>query len=108
MPAKQGIGQRFELFLDMNRAEPGAEFLRGVLDYGVRKKGFNRDAWIHELTDAIIGDNYPVPDRMLVLVGRWSVTPLKEMRDGRPPKGRSTCSPSRAARRRCKQAFSIR
>src|SRR5215475_2012594 len=28
MPAKKGIGQRFELFLDMNRSEPGAEFLR--------------------------------------------------------------------------------
>src|SRR6478736_700848 len=35
MPTKQGIGQRFELFLDLNRAEPGADFLRKVLDYGV-------------------------------------------------------------------------
>src|SRR6266850_1420434 len=41
MPAKQGIGQRFELFLDMSKAEPGSTFLRGVLDYGVQKKGFN-------------------------------------------------------------------
>src|SRR5215467_13151604 len=57
MPAKQGIGQRLELFLDMNRAEPGAAFLRKVLDYGLQKKGFDKDAWIHELTDSIIGDN---------------------------------------------------
>src|SRR5215467_2175302 len=88
MPAKQGIGQRFELFLDMNRAEPGAEFLRKVLDYGVKQKGFDRDAWIHELTDSIIGDNYPVPDRMLVHVEKVVHDYLmQEMCDGRPPKG---------------------
>jgi len=89
MPAKQGIGQRFELFLDMNKAEAGADFLRGVLDYGVLKKGFNKDAWIHELTDSIIGDNYPVPDRMLVLVEQVVHDYLmKEMCDGSPPKGK--------------------
>jgi aspartate 4-decarboxylase len=88
MPAKQGIGQRFSLFLDMNRAEPGADFLRGVLEYGVAKKGFNADAWVHELTDAIIGDMYPVPDRMLVLVEQVVRDYLlKEMCDNRPPKG---------------------
>ena len=88
MPAKQAIGQRFELFLDMNANEPGAKFLRGVLDYGVKKKGFNKDAWVHELADAIIGDMYPVPDRMLVLVEKVVLDYLlKEMCDGRPPKG---------------------
>lgn len=89
MPAKQGIGQRFELFLDMNAKAPGANFLRGVLDYGVKKKGFNKDAWIHELTDSIVGDNYPVPDRMLVHVEQVVHDYLmKEMCDGRPPKGK--------------------
>jgi len=89
MPAKAGIGQRFELFLDLNAKEPGAAFLRGVLDYGVKKKGFEKDAWIHELTDSIIGDNYPVPDRMLVHVEQVVHDYLmKEMCDGRPPKGK--------------------
>src|SRR5262245_32222634 len=88
MPAKQGIGQRFELFLDMNRTKPGVDFLRGVLDYGVKRKSFDRDAWIHELTDSIIGDNYPVPDRMLVHVEKVVHDYLmKEMCDGKPPKG---------------------
>src|SRR5260370_17010443 len=27
---------------------------------------FEPDAFVHELVDSIIGDNYPVPDRMLV------------------------------------------
>src|SRR5215510_8536032 len=88
MPAKKGIGQRFELFLDMNAKEAGATFLRGVLDYGVKVKGFDKDAWMHELTDAIVGDMYPVPDRMLVLVEQVVRDYLyKEMCDNKPPKG---------------------
>ena len=89
MPAKQHIAQRFELFLDMNANEPGASFLRGVLDYGVKTRGFNKDDWIHELTDSIIGDNYPVPDRMLVHVEQVVHDYLmKEMCDGKPPAGK--------------------
>jgi len=88
MPAKQGIAQRFQLFLDLNRNEPGANFLREVLKYGVEKKRFDKDAWIHELTDSIIGDHYPVPDRMLVYVEQVVHDYLmKEMCDNRPPKG---------------------
>jgi aspartate 4-decarboxylase len=88
MPAKAGIAQRFQLFLDMNAKEPGAGFLRGVYDYGVGTKGFDKDAWVHELTDAIVGDMYPVPDRMLVLVEQVVRDYLyKEMCDKRPPKG---------------------
>jgi aspartate 4-decarboxylase len=85
MPAKKGIGQRFELFLDMNPGAPGAKFLRGVLDYGVGKKGFDKDAWIHELTDSIIGDNYPVPDRMLVHVEKVVHDYLMKEMVGDPP-----------------------
>ena len=89
MPAKQGSGQRFELFLDMNAKRPGAKFLRGVLDYGVKKKGFDKDAWVYELTDAIIGDMYPVPDRMLVHVEQIVHDYLvKEMCGGQSPKGK--------------------
>jgi aspartate 4-decarboxylase len=32
----------------------------------VEKFRFHADAFVHELVDSIIGDNYPVPDRMLV------------------------------------------
>ena len=31
-----------------------------------RSSSFDADAFVHELVDSIIGDNYPVPDRMLV------------------------------------------
>jgi aspartate 4-decarboxylase len=66
MPQKAGIAQRFAAFLDRNAAQPGAGLLRASVEYGTTRLGFERDAFVHELTDGIIGDNYPVPDRMLV------------------------------------------
>ena len=37
-----------------------------MVDHAVKAFGFDADAFVFELTDSIIGDNYPVPDRMLV------------------------------------------
>jgi aspartate 4-decarboxylase len=45
---------------------PGASFLSQMVPFTVKKFGFEPDAFVHELVDSIIGDNYPVPDRMLV------------------------------------------
>jgi aspartate 4-decarboxylase len=45
---------------------PGADFLSSMLPFAVKTFKFDRDAFVHELVDSIIGDNYPVPDRMLV------------------------------------------
>src|SRR6478736_6000167 len=64
MPQMAGCADRMRAFLA--RADgPGAVLLRRALDYGVTTLGFEADAFAHELTDALIGDNYPVPDRML-------------------------------------------
>jgi len=89
MPQKSGIADRFRQFLDANGSARGAKFLRGVYDYGVGTGKFIPDEWIHELTDSIIGDNYPVPDRMLVHCERIVHDYLiKEMCAGKPPKGK--------------------
>jgi aspartate 4-decarboxylase len=64
MPKRDGAGGRFEAFIAHNADQPGAALLRTMIDYGVTKLGFDKDAWVHELTDAIIGDMYPVPMRM--------------------------------------------
>jgi aspartate 4-decarboxylase len=45
---------------------PGAAFLAAMVPFSVKTFGFEPDAFVHELVDSIIGDNYPVPDRMLV------------------------------------------
>ena len=66
MPRAQGIAGRFEAWLAKHSDMPGASFLSEMVTFTVKKFGFEPDAFVHELVDSIIGDNYPVPDRMLV------------------------------------------
>ena len=66
MPRAQGIAVRLEAWLAKHSDMPGASFLSQMVPFTVKKFGFEPDAFVHELVDSIIGDNYPVPDRMLV------------------------------------------
>lgn len=66
MPKAQGIASRLEAWLVQHSHIPGAPFLSSMVTFTVKKFGFEPDAFVHELVDSIIGDNYPVPDRMLV------------------------------------------
>jgi aspartate 4-decarboxylase len=66
MPQAKGIAGRLEAWLAEHAKMPGAAFLAAMVPYAVKKFAFNADAFVHELVDSIIGDNYPVPDRMLV------------------------------------------
>jgi aspartate 4-decarboxylase len=65
MPKSPGIAERFNQFLG-GVGGAGAVLLRRAYDFGVQRLGFDPDKFVWELTDAAIGDNYPVPDRMLV------------------------------------------
>jgi aspartate 4-decarboxylase len=66
MPKARGIAQRLDEWLAMYPDMPGASFLSELVPFAVKSFGFDPDAFVHELVDSIIGDNYPVPDRMLV------------------------------------------
>jgi aspartate 4-decarboxylase len=66
MPQPQGIAGRLDAWLIQHKEMPGASFLADMVAFAVKKFGFEPDAFVHELVDSIIGDNYPVPDRMLV------------------------------------------
>ena len=66
MPQAQGIAGRLEAWLFKHADMPGAAFLAAMVPFAVKTFGFEPDAFVHELVDSIIGDNYPVPDRMLV------------------------------------------
>ncbi|HEY7943316.1 MAG TPA: bifunctional aspartate transaminase/aspartate 4-decarboxylase [Casimicrobiaceae bacterium] len=66
MPKAPGIAARLEAWLGKHGDMPGAEFLQRMVPWAVKKFGFDPDAFVHELVDSIIGDHYPVPDRMLV------------------------------------------
>ena len=65
MPEKEGIAERLSIYIDKHYDLPGIELVRNIFDYGITVQGFSPDDWVYELTDGIIGDNYPLPDRML-------------------------------------------
>src|SRR6185436_11927381 len=66
MPQANGIAARLEAWLETQGNMPGASFLSAMLQFAIKTFKFEPDAFVHELVDSIIGDNYPVPDRMLV------------------------------------------
>jgi aspartate 4-decarboxylase len=66
MPQQQGIAGRLEIWLKAHADQPGANFLSDLVPFTIKTFKFDPDAFVHELVDSIIGDNYPVPGRMLV------------------------------------------
>jgi aspartate 4-decarboxylase len=86
MPVKKGIAERFVAFLNANRHEPGADLLRRSTDYATSELSCNPDAFVYELTDGVVGDNYPV--RMRILPHMEQVVHaylVKELCGGRNP-----------------------
>ena len=89
MPDKAGIGARFDAFIGKYAGEPGAGALKSYIDYGVRRLGFEKDAWLYELTDAMVGDMYPVPMRMGTHMEKVAHAYLvREMCGDSPPPGK--------------------
>jgi aspartate 4-decarboxylase len=66
MPKASGVAGRLKAWLKKHGDMPGASFLQAMVPWSVKKFGFDADKFVHELVDSIIGDHYPVPDRMLV------------------------------------------
>jgi aspartate 4-decarboxylase len=66
MPQAKGIAARLDAWLAKHMDMPGADFLLSMVKFAIKTFGFDPDAFVHELVDSIIGDRYPVPDRMLV------------------------------------------
>jgi aspartate 4-decarboxylase len=85
MPQAQGIAGRLESWLDQHSDMPGASFLSAMVPFAVKKFGFEPDAFVHELVDSIIGDNYPVPDRILTHNERIAHEYLLWAMCGNPP-----------------------
>ena len=66
LPKKTGIYDRFCSYIENNSHMPGIDTLKDIITYGINDLKFDPDDFLHELADAIIGDNYPFPDRMLI------------------------------------------
>lgn len=60
---QEGIGARFDAAMDANN--PVDAFLIQSVDYCVNTLGLDKDGLLKELADAVIGDYYPSPSRVL-------------------------------------------
>ncbi|ACA46583.1 aspartate 4-decarboxylase [Clostridium botulinum] len=88
MPKKEGIYKRFREYIEKHKREPGIELLNNIVHYGIEVKEFDEDCFVYELADGIIGDNYPVPDRMLIHIEKVVQDYLmQEMCYNKPLKG---------------------
>ena len=64
-PEKKNIAKRLYGYLKKNPGLPGAGFLKKAFDYAIGELKFDPDEFVREMIDAILGDHYPEPDRML-------------------------------------------
>lgn len=88
MPQAPGAAARFDAFAKANPGLPGVALLGKCITYGVDRLGFSPDEWVHELADAILGDNYPEPNRILAHAEKVIQAYLAtELCGGRPPAG---------------------
>ena len=63
-PKKEGIAKRFNKFLSENKSKTGVDFLKKSVNYAINKFKFDADDFIYTLSDAALGDYYPVPSRI--------------------------------------------
>ncbi len=88
IPQKEGIAERFEAFLKKNGKEPGTAFLEKCYIYMIEEHEADADKLVHEWAESVMGNQYPVPDRILEYT-ECAVRDYiaQELCDGRPPQG---------------------
>ena len=89
VPQKPSIAYRFREFLDKQEGTPGSELLRDTYNYMVRVKNVYENDLVHEWAEGVIGDQYPVPDRIL----KYTEVLVRDYLDqalcnNQPPKGK--------------------
>jgi aspartate 4-decarboxylase len=88
-PEKEGIAKRLESFIDKHKGLPGISFLEEALNYVYDELKLDPDNFVYELVDAMLGDHYPEPDRILnnaeVVINKYLA---QEMCAGNPPSGK--------------------
>jgi aspartate 4-decarboxylase len=74
-PKRDGLSERFELFVRENKGTPGIDFLAGAVSYVRDQLGLSANDFLYEMCEGILASNYPVPDRMLklseIIVGQY-------------------------------------
>jgi aspartate 4-decarboxylase len=64
-PHRDGMAGRLENFCQVHSDRNGSRFLADALQYATGVLALDGDDFIGEMIDAILGDHYPVPDRIL-------------------------------------------
>jgi aspartate 4-decarboxylase len=64
-PETQGMSARFMQYLQTKAGEGGVAFLNSVIRYVKNELKLDSDGFVREMVDAVLGDHYPEPDRML-------------------------------------------
>ncbi len=60
-----GIEKRFNAFVKKHAKAPGVAFLKKTVSYAHRTLKIKPEDFISQIVDAILGDHYPTPDRIL-------------------------------------------
>lgn len=88
-PEPGGTGARFDGFLSDNAGTDGIALLQEAFALCRDDLGIDYDQLVFELTDAVLGDHYPSPDRMLSASEKVVRAYLDlEMCGGEPPPGK--------------------
>ncbi|WP_235602819.1 bifunctional aspartate transaminase/aspartate 4-decarboxylase [Piscirickettsia litoralis] len=64
-PEKNGIVERFDCYAAIHRQAEGVDFLNSALSFVYDHMGISKADFLYEVTEAILGCNYPIPPRML-------------------------------------------
>ena len=87
-PDSKGMGERFREFCRTHAEQRGGQFLADAYAYATGKLGLDGDSFIGEMVDAVLGDHYPTPDRVLPHTEKIVRAYLNEtMCAGEPPEG---------------------
>lgn len=61
IPQKEGIAQRFELWLKTHEGEPGIGLLKRTYNYMLMEHAVDPDSLVHEWAESMAGNQYPMP-----------------------------------------------
>lgn len=74
-PQRDGIVERFDLFVRENKGQAGIAFLAGAVSYVRDQLGLSAGDFLYEMCEGILACNYPVPDRILknteIIIGQY-------------------------------------
>ncbi|MBU1037854.1 MAG: bifunctional aspartate transaminase/aspartate 4-decarboxylase [Candidatus Omnitrophica bacterium] len=85
---KDGLLERFRDYLARNAGSPGAAFLTEALAYVCGVLKIDGGEFLNEMVDAVLGDHYPTPDRMLEICERIVHKYLEQEMFGGAPMGK--------------------